>query len=177
MKIELGGGCKPHGNGFLNIDVSEHSDLRYNLSDTPWPIEDDVVTDVYSSHCLEHIPDPMKILFEINRICKIGANIIIKVPMPASDLAMVWDHKHVLSPIALINAEHYFPKYTWKQPKRLKLLSINYEPSILLDEAKKELPFIKDLSDKVIMKWFPRTCHECVYNYTVIKNEYYDSHI
>ena len=173
VKIELGGGSKPKGEGFINIDKSEHADIHYDLSGIPWPLENESVDEVYSSHCLEHIENPMAILYELVRVCKLGANILIKVPMVASDLAMVWDHKHVFSPIAAINADVYFPKDMWKAKHRLKLVNIKYEPSILLQECKRELPFIQHLSDEVIMRWFPRTCHECCFHYTVIVNEFY----
>lgn len=179
VKIELGGGAYSKGNGFTNIDKSEHSDIRYNLSDLPWPLEDESVDEIYSSHWFEHMEHPHAILNEIVRVCRLHAKVTIKVPHPNSDMAMVWDHKHVYSPLQAINVEKYFPKDFWKAKHRLRLINITYGPTILLDEAKRELPFLNGLSDEVIMKWIPRTCHECVFNYVVTKNEYYEhvSHI
>ena len=92
----------------------------------------------------------------------------IRVPHPTSDLAMVWDHRHVFSPIAAINADEHYPHEHWTGPKRLKLERIEYHSSILLEEAKRELPFLEGLSDEVIMKWIPRTCHECRFSYSVV---------
>lgn len=172
MKLELGGGTKPRGNGFVNMDKLAVADIVHELSAIPWPIGDDEVEEVYSSHCLEHVPDPMQVLFEIARVGKIGCPVEIRVPHPISDLAMVWDHRQVFSPIAAINADVHFPKEYWKETKRLKLLNIKYEPSFLLTEARRELPFLRRLSDEVVMKWIPRTCHECVFFYTVTVNEH-----
>lgn len=177
VKIELGGGSKPKGEGFINIDKSEHSDIQYNLSDIPWPLENESVDEIYSSHWLEHMEHPNTVIHEIVRVCKLGANILIKVPFPLSDMCMRDDHKHVFSPVQAINMDVHFPQEFWKTKHRLKLTNIKYEPSILLPEAKNELPFIRDLSDEVIMKWIPRTCHECCFYYTVIVNEFYTSTI
>lgn len=175
MKIELGGGSKPYGNGFQNIDISEHSDLKHNLCDIPWPLEDESVEAIYSSHCLEHLDIHPQIVFdEICRICKIGAGFLLKVPAPHSDMALTFTHKHVYSPIQAINAERYFPKESWKKPKRLRLVNITYGPSILLPIIKNDLPFLSGVTDEMIMKWFPRVCHECVFDYVVVENEYYD---
>lgn len=170
MKLELGGGTKPRGDGWINIDLVESADIKHDLNSVPWPIQNDSVLKVYSSHCLEHLNDPMKILHELCRICVINADIEIRVPHPVSDLAMVWDHKHTFSPIAAINADQHFPEEYWKDKKRLKIDRIEYHPSILLEEAKKDLPFLTGLSDEVIMKWIPRTCHECRFFYTVKMN-------
>lgn len=173
MKLELGGGVKPRGEGFVNLDKLDVADIQHDITDYPWPIEDDLVTEVYSSHCIEHIPDPMKMLREIARVGVLGCRVEIRCPHPISDLAMVWDHRHTFSPIAAWNADQYFPHEHWFGPKRLKLQHIEYRPSILLGEARRELPFLRGLSDEVVMKWIPRTCHECCFHYVVVGNEHY----
>lgn len=167
MKLELGGGTKPRGDGWLNVDLVDSADIRHDLTVRPWPVADDSVDAVYSSHCLEHLTEPMAILHEVCRVCRIGALVEIRTPHPTSDLAMVWDHKHVFSPIAAINADQYFAAEHWTGRKRLRLERIEYHSSILLEEAKRELPFLRGLSDDVIMRWIPRTCHECRFFYTV----------
>lgn len=174
MNLELGGGnLRARGNGWINVDLCDVADVRHDLNVRPWPFADDSVDALYSSHCLEHLSAIMDVLYEIARICKVGAAIELRVPHPSSDLAMVWDHRHVYGPIAAINNETYFPHEVWPNSKRLKLISIEYGPSILLEEAKRELPFLAGLSDEVIMKYVPRTCHECIFHYMAVINEFY----
>lgn len=169
IKLELGGGGKnkARGDGWVNMDKLPCADLQHDLTIYPWPLEDDSCEAVYSSHCLEHLPDPMRVLHEICRVCVVGAPVEIRVPAPGSDLAMVWDHRHVFSPIAAINADVHFAHEHWTGPKRLKLERIAYEPSILLEEFRRDLAGWKNLSDEVVMKYWPRTCHECRFFYVV----------
>ena len=173
MKLELGGGVKPRGEGFANLDKLSVADIQHDITHHPWPIEDGIVTEIYSSHCIEHVPDPMRMLQEIARVGVLGCPVEIRCPHPISDLAMVWDHRHTFSPIAAINAEHHFPQDHWVHEKRLQLQRIEYHPSILLEEAKRDLPFLRGLSNEAIMKWIPRTCHECRFFYVVVGNEHY----
>lgn len=172
MKLELGGGKKPRGEGFANVDIVESADVVFDLRNRPWPFADDSVTEIYSSHFLEHVEKPLEILEELCRVCCLGAPVEIRVPHPAAHLAMIADHKHVFSPIAAMNMETYHPKEHWTKPKRLKLEKITYGPSILLEEAKRELPFLTGVSDEAILKFIAGTCHESCFFYTVVVNEH-----
>lgn len=167
IRLELGGGTKPRGDGWVNIDLVPTADIRHDLNSYPWPLADDSVSAVFSSHCLEHIPDPMRVLYEICRVAVVGAPVEIRVPMPGSDLCFVWDHKHCFSPIAALNADRYFPEAFWTGPKRLVLESIIYAPSILMAEFRQEMPMFADVGDQAIQKWFPRTSHEARFFYVV----------
>lgn len=44
------------------------------------PFEDASQDTVYSSHCLEHIPDPLSVIQDWYRVTKVGGHIIIAVP-------------------------------------------------------------------------------------------------
>lgn len=173
MKLELGGGVRARGDGWVNMDCLPVADICHDLDTTPWPIQDNSVDEVYSSHCLEHLKGPFAAFAELCRICKIGAKILICVPHPNADLAMTWSHLHCFSPLQALNMEKYFPEDFWKLPKRMKLERVEYRPTVYMDEAKKDLPFIRNLSDEVIMKWIPRTCHECCFHYVIIENEHF----
>jgi ubiquinone/menaquinone biosynthesis C-methylase UbiE len=168
MKIELGGGVKPRGDGFLNVDKLECADIRFDLNQRPWTfVEPGSVSELYTAHCLEHVDNPTQALVEIARICRVGATVEVRVPMPGSDLAMVWDHKSVISPIHVLNMDRHFPGEYWTGERKLSLQRIAYEPSILLDEAIAEMPFLRHVSREAVMKWIPRTCHECRYYWIV----------
>lgn len=177
MKLELGGsgadGKYARGDGWTNIDISATADVVHDLNATPWPIEADTVDAVYSSHCLEHLDCPFAVLNELVRICRVGADIEIRVPHPASQMAMVAGHKHVFSPLQAINVDRHFPENFWKERKRLKLEGIDYAPTLLLEEAKQELPFLRGVDNRAIMRWIPGTCHESRFHYRCVENEYY----
>jgi ubiquinone/menaquinone biosynthesis C-methylase UbiE len=172
MKLELGGGNKyARGEGWTNIDQCEGADIRHNLDVVPWPLADESVQAVYSSHCLEHLKDPHQVFRELCRVCVVGAPIEIRVPHPRSDLAMCAGHLHVYSPVQCRNEDHYFAADFWTGPKRMKLDRLEYHPTYMLEEAKAELPFLKGLSDELIMKWIGGTCHECRFFFNIVANE------
>jgi cephalosporin hydroxylase len=167
LKIELGGGNRARGEGWLNVDVIESADVTHDLNSVPWPFADDSVDAVYSSHCLEHLHSMNQVFVEICRVCRVGARVELRLPHPASHMAMVESHRHVFSPVAAINMDKYFPELYWTAEKRLRLAGISYHPTFLLEEARSELPFLAGLTDESVMKWIPGTCHECRYDYTV----------
>ena len=170
LKVELGGGTRAFGNGFANIDVDPAADFQWNLDETPYPFPDDSVNEVYSSHCLEHLECPHRTLKEIARICCVGSRVEIRVPHPASHMAMCAGHKHVFSPLMVENIDKHFPELHWTGEKRLKLTGMHYNPTTWLPDAKRELPFLNGLSDQTIMKWIPNTAHETVFVFEVRKN-------
>lgn len=174
MKLEIGGGIFPRKEGFINIDKIEEADIVHDLEQYPWPFKDESIDEVYSCHCLEHLTDMEKVLNEISRITKVDALIEFRVPAAGSDLMYVWDHKHCYSVTAAANNEFFFPELWWHLPRRLKLLDYKYYPTFMLAEFREEMPMFEGLSDYLIMKWFPRTCHEVRFFYQTIKNEFYD---
>ncbi|MGX5635988.1 methyltransferase domain-containing protein [Brevundimonas diminuta ATCC 11568] len=57
----------------VDIDYPEYDGRRL-------PFEDASQDTVYSSHCLEHIPDPLNVIQDWYRVTKVGGHIIIAVP-------------------------------------------------------------------------------------------------
>ena len=165
--VELGGGTRQKGKPFANIDVVPEADFNWDLDQTPYPFPSASVDEVYSSHCLEHLECPHRTLHEIARICKVGARVEIRVPHPASHMAMCAGHKHVLSPLMIDNMDIHFPELHWRGPRRLKLQSLTYGPTPWMDRAKEELPFLNGLDDQTIMRWIPNTCHESIFIFEV----------
>lgn len=172
MKLELGGGTKQRGDGWINCDQIASADVVHDLDATPWPFADDSVDEIYSSHCIEHVNCPIAFLHECTRIGKIGCKIEIRCPAPYSDLAMVAGHRHVFSPQCARNMDVHFPAEFWKAAKRPRLIGWHYQASERLHEARKELPFLAGLSDDLVMKYIPGTAHETVFQYTVERNEH-----
>ena len=173
MKLEIGGGTTfARGDNWLNMDRVPTADIVCDLDNTPWPLADDSVDQIYTSHCIEHVKCPISFLKECTRIGKIGCNVEIRCPSPYSDLAMVAGHVSVFSPQAARNMDHHFPHLFWFDQKRPKLLHWRFLPNERLDEAKQELPFLRGLSDDVIMKYIPGCAHETVFQYVIQANEH-----
>lgn len=174
MKLELGGGSHfARGDGWVNMDQCKEADIVQDLNVTPWPIADDTVDEIYSSHCIEHVIDPHSFLRECARIGKIGCVVEIRCPYTYSDMAMTAGHIHVFSHQQARNMEFHFPKLTWGMAtKRPRLLSMILQPTERLAEAKRDLPFLAGLSDQVIMTYIPGTAHDTVFQYVIQANEY-----
>lgn len=173
MKLEIGGGYRPRGDGFVNLDRIPEADIIHDLEVRPWPVEDNTVVEVYTSHCIEHVVDPVAFLNECCRVCVIGAKMEIRCPAPFAELMFVMDHKHCFSPQNARNMDIHFPKDFWRHIKRPKLINYKFQSSEKLERAKKELPFLRGLNDQVIMEWIPGTAHEVCFFYEVQLNEFY----
>ena len=94
INLELGGGQNKK-TGFLNIDIlpGPGVDIVCDISQG-LPLKDNSVRHVYSRHFLEHIPDTVKLMEEIYRVCQPNALVQIKVPYFKSDGAFK-DPTHV----------------------------------------------------------------------------------
>ncbi|NER53002.1 MAG: methyltransferase domain-containing protein [Symploca sp. SIO1A3] len=82
IKLELGAGKERKLPGWTTADVSEGCDLILNLQES-LPFPDESITEIYSSHVLEHFsyPHPMnELLAECHRILKQGGIFSICVP-------------------------------------------------------------------------------------------------
>lgn len=80
-KLNLGSG-EFHKEGFLNVDYYsiKPPDLSHDLTSFPYPFADNHFDWIESDHCLEHLPDPFRVMKEIHRIGKTGATVVIRVP-------------------------------------------------------------------------------------------------
>ena len=68
--------------GWINHDVTELPGVNvvHNLTEFPWPWEDEEFDEVYMKDVLEHLPDTIKTMEELHRITKPGAKIYIAIP-------------------------------------------------------------------------------------------------
>lgn len=67
---------------FVNLDVVSLPgvDVVHDLTCKPWPFEDNRFTHIELINVLEHLPDTIGILEELQRIARNGATIVIRVP-------------------------------------------------------------------------------------------------
>lgn len=65
LKLNLGSGQAPRGDDFINVDIVQtpNVDVVWDLTQTPWPWEDNSISEVKSSHFLEHLDGPQRVEF------------------------------------------------------------------------------------------------------------------
>jgi len=87
------GSAKPPG--FIGVDIVECSgvDIVHDLTES-FPFEDNYADYLRAHDAIEHLPDKLKTMNEIYRVCKNGAIVDIKVP--STDGRGAWqDPTHV----------------------------------------------------------------------------------
>ena len=159
MKLEIGGGTRNVA-GYINLDQCESADIRHDLNVFPWPIADDSVNEVYSSHCLEHVHSPNLFLAEICRIGRLEASVIIRVPDAMSESAMVPGHTCVMGEVAFRNLLQHFPEMFPHPTHILAIEGINRRSDVTWFPRARSSRLFQHYSDEEIMMWVPRTCHE-----------------
>lgn len=98
MRIDIGCGPKKRP-GYLGVDHSPHEGVDYvcDIERDALPFEDTSVSDVFSSHCLEHLRDPERFFREIGRVAKDGACVEIWTPYAFSNGAFMFSHLQFLT--------------------------------------------------------------------------------
>ncbi len=176
MKIELGGGVNPRGDGYQNIDLLDVPGVdclgdfeRLGRNGVTLPFADDSVDEVYSAHALEHVKNVHGVLREIARVCRIGAHVEIRVPHWLSDVSMCPGHRAVLSEHWFRDICHVFIAEWWRGcHKRLRLTAAYSIPwAEQLDAARPAFP---RLNDDQLMRFIPGCVHEVRYHFEVIAN-------
>lgn len=79
----------------IGIDINKDSqaDVLHDLNKFPWPFKESEFDMTFSSHCIEHLDDWLKVLREIVRITKPNGTIIFMVPHFSSAIAYTVEHK------------------------------------------------------------------------------------
>lgn len=98
LKLNLGGGSnKEHlPKGFINVDIGEFADVKWNLDEYPYPFKADSVDRIIAWHILEHLKEPFDFFAECYRIMKKGARMEIKCPHVAAlgGAFGTFEHRH-----------------------------------------------------------------------------------
>jgi predicted SAM-dependent methyltransferase len=101
-KIDIGCGQfkKP---GYIGIDRNalDGVDVVVDFEKDSLPFPDGSVSEVFSSHCLEHLTDPLRFFREIGRVTQDGAKVEIWTPYAFSNPAFIFGH------IQYLNELHY----------------------------------------------------------------------
>jgi SAM-dependent methyltransferase len=80
--LDIGCGKKKQEAGAFGLDRQPGSsaDIRCELQHFPWPVRDNCADRVYLSHFLEHQPDILRVMAEVHRVAKPGAEVIAVTP-------------------------------------------------------------------------------------------------
>lgn len=80
--LDLGCGKKKQEPGVVGVDRQPGSvaDVLADLTQFPWPFAACSADRVYLSHFLEHQPNILRVMAEVHRIGKAGAEVIIVTP-------------------------------------------------------------------------------------------------
>jgi SAM-dependent methyltransferase len=67
---------------YVNVDwdLSTEPDVCHDLSNLPYPFEDNRFEVIELDHVLEHLPNTFDIMHELHRICAPDGKVIIRVP-------------------------------------------------------------------------------------------------
>ncbi len=132
MKLNLGCG-EDYKQGWINLDSRDNikTDVKHDLEKFPYPFKPNTFEEVYVSHVLEHLNDPIKALKELVRISKNNGKIIVKVPHATSysNFSSI-QHKssfvensftqrqlkdYELEQLKLVKQEFSYPNNKWKK--------------------------------------------------------------
>lgn len=161
MQLEIGGGNRNLGAPWVNLDLCETADIKHDLNMLPWPLADESVSAVYSSHCIEHVASPIDFFREVARVCQVGARVEIRCPDSPGEMAMVAGHVSVVSINVFRHMDHVFPELFWGGcQRRLKLLRIEPGCDDYWFPMARANPLFAKWTDDEILTWLPRTRHE-----------------
>ena len=80
------GGNKTPGTVGMDRRISDklpkekQADIEHDLTEFPWPLEDNSYDLIICQHVIEHMPDVPKVMEEFNRIVKPGGKIFLETP-------------------------------------------------------------------------------------------------
>ena len=82
MILDVGCGTRKAEAGAVGIDVHPRSaaDIIWNLDDLPWPLDSNTFERIYMSHIIEHVRDATRMMAEIHRVARHGADVFIVTP-------------------------------------------------------------------------------------------------
>lgn len=82
LVLDIGCGKNKKEAGAIGLDCQPGSaaDALSELTHFPWPLKDNCADRVYLSHFLEHQPDILRVMMEVHRISKPGAEVLVETP-------------------------------------------------------------------------------------------------
>ncbi|MCC6528308.1 MAG: methyltransferase domain-containing protein [Polyangiaceae bacterium] len=93
LSLDLGCGAKKRA-GFVGVDQRSLPGVDHvvDFAAEALPFATGSVGQVFSSHCIEHLADPLRLLREVTRVCADGAALELWAPYSWHGDAHFWDH-------------------------------------------------------------------------------------
>jgi len=82
LVLDVGCGKKKQEPEAIGLDRQPESaaDIVCELTRFPWPIRDNCADRIYLSHFLEHQPDILRVMTEVHRVARPGAEVVVVTP-------------------------------------------------------------------------------------------------
>jgi SAM-dependent methyltransferase len=115
LSIDVGCGAKKRP-GTLGVDALALPGVDHvvNLDEQPLPFEDSSVGAIFSSHCMEHVRDPLRLLREMFRVAAHGAKFELWVPYGWDSDAQLFDHKNYFNERHFDHVARLHPEF-WRE--------------------------------------------------------------
>jgi SAM-dependent methyltransferase len=80
--LDIGCGKKKQEPDAIGLDRQPGSaaDVLCELARFPWPVRDNCADRIHLSHFLEHQPDILRVMAEVHRLAKPGAEVVVVTP-------------------------------------------------------------------------------------------------
>jgi ubiquinone/menaquinone biosynthesis C-methylase UbiE len=159
--LDLGCGKKKRP-GSIGVDYSDrhNADIIHDLNVFPYPFESDSIDQVYLDNVLEHLDKPMRVMEEVHRITKQGAEVKVIVPYFRSVWAFI-DPTH--------NTFYTVDSFSYYDPDHIICQRYDYTKTRFKVER---IVFNETLSNR----WFKKIIIKLANNWPH-RYEYYLSHI
>jgi SAM-dependent methyltransferase len=138
LAIDLGCGAKKKP-GTIGVDAAALPGVDHivNFDQDPLPFADGSVGSIFSSHCLEHVHDPLRVLRELCRVAAPQATMEIWVPYGWNHDAFFFDHRNYFNERFFEHVGRLFPDF-WKDQLGARLV-VDEIVFALDDGAEKDL--------------------------------------
>ncbi|SFR45877.1 class I SAM-dependent methyltransferase [Halogeometricum limi] len=97
---------RPGETGVGGDDVEP--DVNQDLTETPWPFEDDAFDHALMDNVLEHLPNATDAVREVARIVEPGGTVEIRCPYPNNPSAHRTDHVRHIHPVEFLEGNYLY---------------------------------------------------------------------
>ena len=147
--LDLGSGIKKNDN-VIRVDINPkvNPDIVHDLNNFPYPFENEYFDMIIMDNVIGELSNFWKVMDEIYRISKVGADIIISVPYFRSSYAFI--HPNIKSFFTVRTFEYFNPKN--ELYKRYKYSSSTFQVTKLRFNEGFKSGFIKSITRYIANK-------------------------
>lgn len=156
--IKLDVGCGPNKKkGYVGVDMypCDGVDHVVDLEKARLPFPDGSVDEIYTSHFLEHMQDPVNVLKDFTRVLKVGGKVKVIVPHYSNPYSYHFTHKSFWSSYSF--EQHYIDYYLGGELKllesKLRIVNIPILDRVFTLLANKHKAFYERFLSSFIRAW------------------------